>query len=351
VSDKLRDVAEQMYDLHVYDFVRLPRDEWVAKAVEVLLTARREAEPAAPSVGGEGSAKPRNAWDIESGPHKGKRILLLTPTQLHALPPDTIVTDIFGRQSKSGIADDDTRYGYTAFGFVAPTAPVDEPKAPFAPSEFDAEDAAEAIIAYLGSVYSQQGDHAHPGDKAVADIMDWINQVKQPLPAIETGAPRREFMAGDYAWISVQVEEIGSAIHTVNVNCDGNHIAVSKASLISPERLAPSPAPSTDRAGELLSVLRKNLVVKKNNEGRYFVSLLDAKGDHLFSAPHWGWYVGTLQHRDSMIERLAEIVAPLLAAPPTDKSADDRPRLLRRRETRLPSRTQVARESLRLPGM
>lgn len=63
-----------------------------------------------------------------------------------------------------------------------------------------------------------------------------------------------------------------------------------------------------------LAAIKPQLVVKTNPQGEHFVSLLDSEGNHLFSAPSWGWYEGTVQHRDEMVKRIAEIFVPVLDA-------------------------------------
>jgi hypothetical protein len=47
-------------------------------------------------------------------------IELLTPNELKAVPDGTILFDIFGMPCIAGRdhADDDTRWGYTAFGYL-----------------------------------------------------------------------------------------------------------------------------------------------------------------------------------------------------------------------------------------
>ena len=70
------------------------------------------------------------------------------------------------------------------------------------------------------------------------------------------------------------------------------------------------PNPESAATQTLRELIDANLVVRANSEGRWFVALLNPNGDHLFSAPHWGWYEGTVQHRDAMVQRLLEVIQP-----------------------------------------
>jgi hypothetical protein len=63
-----------------------------------------------------------NAWVIESGPFAGRLMHLLTSSELIALPPGTSLICIDGSTVVTGEdeIDDDTRYGFTAFGLLDP---------------------------------------------------------------------------------------------------------------------------------------------------------------------------------------------------------------------------------------
>lgn len=62
-----------------------------------------------------------NKWELKSG----LSILLLKPEELRALPPFTYITSINGETRKvlepgQQPADDDTRFGHTAWGITPP---------------------------------------------------------------------------------------------------------------------------------------------------------------------------------------------------------------------------------------
>ncbi|HXJ14103.1 MAG TPA: hypothetical protein VNH19_17645 [Candidatus Limnocylindrales bacterium] len=59
-----------------------------------------------------------NEWTIKQpgSPYHENKILLLKPQELRALPKGTVVVSILGDEGHSETADDDTRFGYTAWG-------------------------------------------------------------------------------------------------------------------------------------------------------------------------------------------------------------------------------------------
>lgn len=60
------------------------------------------------------SRQNRNPWDDNDDP-----LWLLTPEELHSITPGTTLTDIHGKRKTfliGDVLDDDTRFGYTAYG-------------------------------------------------------------------------------------------------------------------------------------------------------------------------------------------------------------------------------------------
>ena len=61
-----------------------------------------------------------NDWKLDDG----RTIRLFTPQELASLPDDTVITSINGESRQKVVdsesADDDTRFGFTAWGFIVP---------------------------------------------------------------------------------------------------------------------------------------------------------------------------------------------------------------------------------------
>jgi hypothetical protein len=59
-------------------------------------------------------------WDIDIGPHRGRRMTLVTPEEFKALPNGTVLVCINGDEFIKGrdTIDQDTRFGHLAFGVL-----------------------------------------------------------------------------------------------------------------------------------------------------------------------------------------------------------------------------------------